>query len=278
MQFTELSSCLTLDKVKWSEVRVAQLCLILCDPMDYTVHGILQARILEWVTFPFRGSSHPGDQTQVSHIAGGFFTSWATKGNKKGVELPVFLLAGVSLFVSPFGASWIENLDQDNGPGSKSNQNKSFPSIYYLWSTRRAIWSSWRHGLTCKVPRVDKKSCRRRETYLWAYLLVIIEMNSELEAEGYRCFRSEDNVKDRILIDRMGVNGVWPSDCQAPLIWTETCFKEKKGVRMGKGKDYRGPSCRVPWTPDKWVWTWFLECQGLLKGPGSAEQHQRMVL
>ena len=37
---------------------VAQLCLTLCQPMDYTVHGILQARILEWVAFPFsRGSS-----------------------------------------------------------------------------------------------------------------------------------------------------------------------------------------------------------------------------
>ena len=33
------------------EVKVAQLCLTLCDPMDYTVHGILQARILEWVAF-----------------------------------------------------------------------------------------------------------------------------------------------------------------------------------------------------------------------------------
>ena len=44
------------------------------------VHGILQARILEWVAFPFsRGSSQPRDQTQVSHIAGGFFTSWATR-------------------------------------------------------------------------------------------------------------------------------------------------------------------------------------------------------
>jgi len=44
--------------------------------MDYTVHGILQARILEWVAFPFsRGSSQPRDGTQVSHIAGGFFTS-----------------------------------------------------------------------------------------------------------------------------------------------------------------------------------------------------------
>ena len=46
----------------------------------YTVHGILQARILEWVALPFsRGSSQPRDRTQVSHIAGGFFTSWATR-------------------------------------------------------------------------------------------------------------------------------------------------------------------------------------------------------
>ena len=44
-----------------SEVKVAQSCPTLCDPMDYTVHGILQARILEWVAFPFsRGSSNPG--------------------------------------------------------------------------------------------------------------------------------------------------------------------------------------------------------------------------
>ena len=43
---------------------------------DYTVHGTLQARILEWVAFPFsRGSSQPRDQTQVSCIAGRFFTS-----------------------------------------------------------------------------------------------------------------------------------------------------------------------------------------------------------
>ena len=48
--------------------------------MDYTVHGILQARILEWVAFPFsRVLSQPRDRTQVSHIAGGFFTNWATR-------------------------------------------------------------------------------------------------------------------------------------------------------------------------------------------------------
>ena len=57
------------------KVKVAQLCLTLC-PMDYTVHGILQARILEWVAFPFsRGSSQPKDQTQVSHISGRFCTA-----------------------------------------------------------------------------------------------------------------------------------------------------------------------------------------------------------
>ena len=57
-------------------MKVAQLCPTLCDAMDYTVHGILQARILEWIVFPFsRGSSQPRDQNQVSFIAGEFFTS-----------------------------------------------------------------------------------------------------------------------------------------------------------------------------------------------------------
>ena len=61
-------------------VKFAQSCPTLCGPMYYTVHGILQARILEWVAFPFsRASSQPRDQTQVSHIAGRFFISWATR-------------------------------------------------------------------------------------------------------------------------------------------------------------------------------------------------------
>ena len=48
--------------------------------MDYTVHGIPQATILEWVAFPSsRGSSQPRDQTQISCAVGGFFTSWATR-------------------------------------------------------------------------------------------------------------------------------------------------------------------------------------------------------
>ena len=62
------------------KLKVAQLCPTIWDPMDYTVHEILQARILEWVAFPFsRGSSQPRDQTQVSRIAGRFFSCWATR-------------------------------------------------------------------------------------------------------------------------------------------------------------------------------------------------------
>ena len=69
--------------LKWSEV--TQLCPTLCDPMDCSllrssVHGIFQARVLEWVVISFsRGSSWPGDQTQVSCTVSRRFTIWATR-------------------------------------------------------------------------------------------------------------------------------------------------------------------------------------------------------
>ena len=68
----------TLKEEKESEV--AQLYLTLCDPVDcslagFSVHGIFQARVPEWVVISFsRGSSLPRDQTQVSHIVGRRFT------------------------------------------------------------------------------------------------------------------------------------------------------------------------------------------------------------
>ena len=64
---------------------VAQSCPTLCNPMDCSptdssVHGILQARMLEWVAIPFsRGSSKPKDRTLVSCIAGRSFTIWTTR-------------------------------------------------------------------------------------------------------------------------------------------------------------------------------------------------------
>ena len=73
----------------WMQVKVAQSCPTLCNPMDYTVHGILQARILEWIAFPFsRGSSQPRDQTQVS-----LFASREPQGKPKNIGV-----GSISLF------------------------------------------------------------------------------------------------------------------------------------------------------------------------------------
>ena len=75
------SQILTLPLALWLE---SESCLVVSNSVtpwsDYTVHAVLQVRILEWVAFPFsRGSSQPRDWTQVSCIAGGFFTNWAIR-------------------------------------------------------------------------------------------------------------------------------------------------------------------------------------------------------
>ena len=60
------------------KVKVAQSCLTLCDPMDYTVHGILPGQNTEPAAFPFsRGSSQPRDQSQISCIAGRLFIEYS---------------------------------------------------------------------------------------------------------------------------------------------------------------------------------------------------------
>ena len=79
-----LAECLAHSEWK-VKVSVAQSCPTLSNPVDCSlpgssVRGILQARILEWVAMPFsRGPSRPRDRAQVSCIAGGFFTIWATR-------------------------------------------------------------------------------------------------------------------------------------------------------------------------------------------------------
>ena len=78
-----------LELVKWSEV--TQSCLTLCNPMDcsipgFSVYGIFQARVLEWVGISFsRGSFRPRDWTHVSRIAGRRFIVWATRKGTTGV-------------------------------------------------------------------------------------------------------------------------------------------------------------------------------------------------
>ena len=73
------------------KVKVVQSCPTLCEPMDYSVHGSPQARILKWVAFPCsRESSWPRDQIRVSYFAGGFFTNWAIREAPSVIILNLF--------------------------------------------------------------------------------------------------------------------------------------------------------------------------------------------
>ena len=95
-----------------------------CSPPGSSVHGVLQARILEWVAIPFsRGSSQPRDRTQVSCIAGGFFTSWATREAQK-----------VCKQLANKKKIWTSKLPGDLGWKSGSGRN---PDMYkYLFKTK----------------------------------------------------------------------------------------------------------------------------------------------
>ena len=89
----------------WSEV--AQSCLTLCDPVDCnppgsSAHGILQARVLEWVAISFcRGSSWSRDQTQVSRIAGRCFNVWATREAQAFSFVSIYFGAGFTFSFDP---------------------------------------------------------------------------------------------------------------------------------------------------------------------------------
>ena len=87
--------------------------------------GILQARILKWVAFPFsRGSFQPRDRTQVSRIAGGFFTVWATRE----AQLSMLLLL---LLLSRFSRVWL----------CATPQTAAYQALPSLGFSRQEHWS-----------------------------------------------------------------------------------------------------------------------------------------
>ena len=89
-----------------------------CDPKDFTVHGILQARILEWVAFPFsRGSSQPRYRTQVSCTAGGFFSPAEPQGKPKNTGV-----TSLSLLQQIFLAQESPKLQADSLPTELSGK------------------------------------------------------------------------------------------------------------------------------------------------------------
>ena len=108
----------------------------------FSLHGIFQARILEWVTISFsRGSSWPRDRTQVSHIGGRRFNLWATREAPK-VSIP--LLEGYT----PNSQQWLTSVGS-NGKGFGNGQLQG--DQLYLGSvqfSRSAMSNSlWSHGL-----------------------------------------------------------------------------------------------------------------------------------
>ena len=126
-----------------THTHVTQSCSTLCDPMDCSppgssLHGILQARILEWVAIPFsRGSSRLRDGAQVSCPAGRFFAVWATRE-------ALSMEAGTEVS----GCTWHT---PEVSPGCEQ-------AAFFLWLSQAAFWTpgpshpSTRMMLTVSLP------------------------------------------------------------------------------------------------------------------------------
>ena len=144
---------------------VTQLYSILCDPMDCSlpgssVHGILHARILEWVAIPFsRGSSWPRDWTQVFQTAGRFSTIWANGTNKNNTtakfstidlqNLKILITANADE-VFPGGSDGKESACIAGDPGSIPGLGKS---------------PGERKGYPCQCSDKDVGRCKAIFTY-----------------------------------------------------------------------------------------------------------------
>ena len=159
------SSCHAVVKVK-----VTQSCLTLCNPMEYTVHGILQARIMEWIAFPFtRGSSQPKDWTHISKspaLAARFFTTSTTWEAHSILQLhgnPLFLphdqpVSRVSEWVSESCSVMSDSL-QPHGIYNSWNspvQNTRVGNLSLLqwifptqdWTMREALFLRYTHVIS----------------------------------------------------------------------------------------------------------------------------------
>ena len=143
--------------------------------MDYTVHGILQARILEWVVGSFsRGSSQSRDRAQVFHNAGRFLTVWTTREAKYSFHLNT----GKQIdHITETHKSYYEkkrnkqnNIPTDNKGtlknmptnGWKHNlifqskpKNEIFPKVFWIWFKTVATAISWDSGTSSNLPRLS---------------------------------------------------------------------------------------------------------------------------
>ena len=120
--------------------------------MDYIVHGILQARILEWVAFPFsRGSSQPRNWTGVSCFKGGFFTNWAIREALRASSYFYRDLKGTPCALScGLGASSLCRLRDSNSQNPKCWLCKCQRSSVRTTTIQGCWWIQW--DAKCPAP------------------------------------------------------------------------------------------------------------------------------
>ena len=153
------------------KVKVTQLRLTLWDPVDYTVHGILHARTLECIAFPIcRGSSQPRDRTQVSHIAGGFFTSWITREAQE------------------YWSGWpIPSPAALPDPGIKPGFSCTAGRFFTSWAVREALDVVWIS--TIRNVRLLSLHCRKNEKSSWTEELASEVENLKIFINHTQCFQ-----------------------------------------------------------------------------------------
>ena len=135
-------------------MKVTQSCPTFCDPMDDKVHGILQASILGWVSFPFsRRSSQPMDRSCVCCIAGRCFNNWVVGEAQK--ELP--LLREIN---SPGKNARVGHQALLQGiflvePMSPALAGEGFFSFSFFLKTTSTTWEAWAEGRKRKLLVVE---------------------------------------------------------------------------------------------------------------------------
>ena len=232
-------------------VLVAQVCPTLCDPTNYSisgssVHGILQARILEWVTVPFsRGSSQPRDQTQISHIAGRFLTSWATREalNKSSLNFLMLCLVIQSCPTlcdpmdcslpgsSVHGVLQARILEWVAMPSSRgSSQPKDWTQVscikgrfFIIWATRESSSHVWMWELAHKEGWVLKN---------WCFWTVEKTLESPLDCKEIKPVNPKGN-QSWIL------TGGIDTESEAPIFWPPDVKSRLTGKDLNAGKDWR---------------------------------------
>ena len=249
---------------KWKSLSQAQL---LC-PKDYTIHGILQVRILEWVAVPFsRGASQPRDQTQVSRIAGRFFISWATRESLTSHVIPTWQIEGEMVEAVTDFLILGSNITAD---GNCSHEirwlllgRKAVTNLDSVLKTRDITLLTMVCSQGCGLPSGHKRLWERdgkkgRAPRNWCFQTVVLEKmpESSLNSKEIKSVNLNGN-QPWILIERIDAEAeapvFWSSDVNSQLIRKvpdaegKTEGRRRKGIRGWDG-----------WkaSPIQWIWTW----------------------